>query len=440
VTHGHSHGPAPRVPARVQRILLLAVAPFALATLIGLALLWPSGDTGGGFVNNQSAARQYRATVTSVDPGGCEGPPTGAGSKIVCSVVEIRLDEGPDESDTFSINASAGEKQRQFEIGDPVLVSPVPEGEAAQPYFFVDYQRDRPLWVLAITFAIVVIALSRWRGLMSLIGMGLSLLLLVWFVIPAILEGSNPLAVAIVGSAAIMFLTLYLAHGPSARTTTAVLGTLASLALTGVLAIIFVELARFTGFSSEEAAFLQLSAGQVNLEGLLLGGIIIGTLGVLDDVTVTQAAAVWELHAANPEYGFRNLYSAGIRIGRDHIASTVNTLVLAYAGASLPLLILFSISNRALGGILTTEVVAEELVRTFVGSIGLVASVPITTLLTAAVVSHVPGGAPKLPKVRPPRPERAERRGKFEREWFGERDDVPPLSADKDQIERRADT
>ncbi len=160
---------------------------------------------------------------------------------------------------------------------------------------------------------------------------------------------------------------------------------------------------------------MQLSAGQVDLEGLLLGGIIVGALGVLDDVTITQASAVWELRAANPEMGYGALYRSALRIGRDHIASTVNTLVLAYAGASLPLLLIFSLSDQTVGNILTTEIMAEEIVRTLVGSIGLVASVPITTALAALVVA-APEGPPREPK------QRAEREARFkapraEREW-----------------------
>jgi uncharacterized membrane protein len=237
-----------------------------------------------------------------------------------------------------------------------------------------------------------------------------------WFVIPAILEGESPVAVSIVGAAAVMFVALYLAHGVNVRTSSAVLGTLVSLGITGILALLFVELARFTGFASEEALFLQVSAQQVNIKGLLLGGIIIGTLGVLDDVTITQASAVWELHVANPAYGARELYRAAVRIGRDHIASTVNTLVLAYAGASLPLLIVFSLSSRPLGEVLTTEVISEEIVRTLVGSIGLVASVPVTTALTAAVVSHR-----RERRGRGDEEKRSgEGRSRFEREWFGQ--------------------
>jgi uncharacterized membrane protein len=219
-------------------------------------------------------------------------------------------------------------------------------------------------------------------------GLAISFGVLVRFMLPAILVGKNPVAVAVVGSATIMFVALYLAHGINARTTTAVLGTVGALFLTGVLAWIFVTGSHLTGLASEESGLLAASLSGVSLRGLLLGGVVIGSLGVLDDVTVTQASAVWELHRANPTYGFQRLYAAGLRIGRDHIASTVNTLVMAYAGASLPLLVLFTLSSRRLGDVLTSEIVAQEIVRTLVGSIGLVAAVPITTALAAFVVDR----------------------------------------------------
>ncbi len=255
-------------------------------------------------------------------------------------------------------------------------------------WYFQDFARGRPMLLLTVLFAAAVLLLGRRRGLFSLAGLAFSLVLLVRFVLPAILEGHDPVAVAVVGAAAIMFVALYLAHGFNVRTTSAVVGTVASLLLIGVLSNLFVGATELTGLASEESGFLQALAGNVDLHGLLLGGIVIGSLGVLDDVTVTQASAVWELSLANTAYGFRQLYSAAIRIGRDHIASTVNTLVLAYAGASLPLLVLFTLSNRSLGDVLTGEVVAQEIVRTLVGSIGLVASVPITTALTAFVATR----------------------------------------------------
>ncbi|MGH2747108.1 MAG: YibE/F family protein [Actinomycetota bacterium] len=397
----HHHGPAPRASPRVRRRLALAVVPFAVATLAGLALLWPGDVSQESVFGAGPVPRQYNAAVVEVDEGACDAPPV---TGFTCAVVEVELEGGPDEGDRASFEFAEGEGVRKIGPGDAILVGRSPGAPEAQAYYFVDYRRDVPLLFLGAIFAAMVVALSRLKGLSALLGLGISLAVLVWFVLPAILEGSSPLAVAIVGAAAIMFVTLYMAHGISARTTTAVLGTLVSLTLTGVLAFVFVELGRFTGLASEEAAFLQVSAGQVNLEGLFLGGIIIGALGVLDDVTVTQASAVWELHRAQPDYGVRNLYGAALRIGRDHIAATVNTLVLAYAGASLPLLILFNLSDRSFATLATTEVVATEIVRTLVGSIGLVASVPITTALAAAVVrgEGAPAKKKSKPKWQPP--------------------------------------
>ncbi|MEA2452309.1 MAG: hypothetical protein QOG04_1019 [Actinomycetota bacterium] len=405
--HHHSHEPVV-VPAATRRLLLLALAPFLIATVVGLIVLWPSGEldiSKSGFRTDE-----FKASVADVTTGACPDVP--GQENFVCAHVTVTLEEGPDSGDSIEFDYSAGPRTRLIEQGDSVIVGKadvpeqaVPAGQPEPPpYFFLDFDRRMPLIWLGIVFSIVVIALSRWRGLAALAGLAVSLLVLTKFVLPAILSGSDPLAVAIVGGAVIMFLALYLAHGFNAATTTAVLGTLAALFLTGLLAWFFVNISFFTGAGSEEAAFLQISQQQVNLQGLLLASIIIGTLGVLDDVTVTQASAVWELHKANPEYGGRNLYRAAIRIGRDHIASTVNTLVLAYAGAALPLLILFSVSDRALGQVLNTEMVAEEIVRTLVGSIGLIASVPITTGLAVLVVNSG-GKSPPPTKRRKPKPE-----------------------------------
>jgi uncharacterized membrane protein len=205
--------------------------------------------------------------------------------------------------------------------------------------------------------------------------------------------------VAVVGSSAIMLIALYMCHGLSARTSVAVLGTLISLGLIGVLGSLFLGWAALTGNTDDSTGLIHGLYPDIDMSGLLLAGVIIGSLGVLDDVTVTQTSAVWELHEANPALGRRALYRAGIRIGRDHIASVVNTLVLAYAGAALPLLLLFSVARSDVGTVATSELVAEEIVRTLVGSIGLVASVPVTTALAALVVSadRPAAGAPTTP-------------------------------------------
>jgi uncharacterized membrane protein len=244
--------------------------------------------------------------------------------------------------------------------------------------------------VLAAVFAVVVVALGRWRGLAALVGIAVSLGVLLAFVFPALLDGAPPLGVALSGAAAIAYATLYLAHGVNDRTTVALVGTLASLGLTAVLAVSFAGAAALSGLASEESINLLAFAPGLDFRGLLLAAVVIGTLGVLDDVTITQVSAVWELHRSDPSLRPRALYAAGIRIGRDHIASTVNTLVLAYAAAALPLLLLFTQSGLGFGEIVASETVAVEIVQTLVGSIGLVASVPLTTALACWILTRAP--------------------------------------------------
>jgi uncharacterized membrane protein len=386
--HGHGGSHAAPAPRRTRWLLGLLVAPFALATFIAVLLLWPEDASPPvpDFIG--PPAELADGTVRSVDTDPCAG--TEPEQEVDCQAVAVKLSSGPEKGTTVEFEVSIGPGAPTLSKGDQIVVGRVAltgdDTEADNSWYFSDFQRRGSLTLLGVLFALAVVVLARWRGLMALVGLGISLVVLVRFVLPAILEGSNPVAVSVVGAALIMFVTLYMAHGFNVRTTTAVLGTLGALVLTGVLAWAFVEASHLTGLSSEEAGFLQAAAGQVNLEGLLLGGIVIGSLGVLDDVTVTQASALWELYHANPSMGFRALFSAGLRIGRDHIASTVNTLVLAYAGASLPLLVLFTLSNRELSEVLTGELVAQEIVRTLVGSIGLVAAVPLTTALGALVL------------------------------------------------------
>lgn len=240
---------------------------------------------------------------------------------------------------------------------------------------------------LAAAFALAVIAFGRWRGVAALGGLGVTFAVLVLFVVPAILAGEPPTLVAIVGSSAIMLTVLYLTHGISLSTTVAVIGTLAALTLTGVLSAASVAALNLTGVS-DDISFLVGGSLGVDTQGLLLAGIVIGALGVLDDVTVTQGVAVTEIAEANPAYGFGALYRAGSRVGRSHIASVVNTIVLAYAGSSLPLLVLVIADNGSLGSVVTNQVIAQEIVRTVVGTIGLVAAVPITTALAAVVAGR----------------------------------------------------
>ena len=369
-----------------HRVLLAAVAVAALATVVGLLALWPDGDRPDVSEELGLRADLVRGTVQLTEELPCEG--TAPEEGIDCILVHVRLDSGPDKGDVIVVENPVGPSTPDIGGGDGLVLGFAEDAPPGQQYYFADFERRTPLLWLGVIFAVAVIALGRWRGLRALVGLGITLVVLITFMLPALLEGSSPVAVAIVGASAILLVNLYLAHGFDVRTTTAVIGTLVSLGLIGVLAVAFVAATHLTGLASEEAGVLQALAGQVDARGLLLGGVIIGSLGVLDDVTVTQASAVWELREANPAYGARQLYRSALRIGRDHIASTVNTLVLAYAGASLPLLVLLVEAERGMGDVLTGETVAAEVVRTLVGSIGLVASVPITTALAAAVAAR----------------------------------------------------
>ena len=379
--HGHGHDAGPPAGRRVRLLIAALLIPCALATLVGLVLLWPSGASSA----QTGAQVPVDGEVTAAQATDCT-PGSGEGG---CVALVVRMADGPLPGRDLVQVVPVEPGTPTFGVGDAVVLGwsgadPTDPGS----YQIVDFQRDAPLLWLTALFAAAVLLLGRWRGLAALAALGLSFVVLLAFVMPAILAGRDPLAVAVVGSGLIMFMVLYLTHGPSARTSTAVLGTLFSLALIGVLGALFSAGARLTGLDSETNALIATLGTGVDARGLLLAGVVIGALGVLDDVTVTQASAVWELRRADPGMSTSALFGSAMRIGRDHVASAVNTLVLAYAGASLPLLLLFTLSGQGLGAVATSQSVATEIVRTLVGSIGLVASVPITTALDAVVASR----------------------------------------------------
>jgi len=383
--HGHAHGHSPVPPAgrRVRLLIAALLVPCALATLAGLVLLWPGG---GPPAAAQTVIQQsVQAEVTATRAADCS-PGSGDGG---CLALVVAMADGPLPGRDLVQVVPVEPGSPEFAVGDEVVLGytgadPTDPGS----YQIVDFQRGTPLIWLTAAFAVAVLLLGRWRGLAALAALALSFAVLLLFVLPAILDGHDPLAVAVVGAGLIMFAVLYLTHGPSARTSTAVLGTLVSLALIGALGAGFSSAARLTGLDDQTRNLIASLGTGVDARGLLLAGVVIGALGVLDDVTVTQASAVWELRRANPELGASALFGAAMRIGRDHVAAAVNTLVLAYAGAALPLLLLFTLSGRGIGEVVTTQDVATEVVRTLVGSIGLVASVPITTALAAVVASR----------------------------------------------------
>jgi uncharacterized membrane protein len=365
-----------------MRLFTGVAAVLAVATIAGLIVLWPgeveSGVAEGILVDSE------RGTVERVEETVCPGL---IGQD--CRQVYVRLESGPESGKLVRLQLGGqGSLDPDVDPGDELRVTKTPEPPGTDQvtgsgYSLVDFERRGPMLWLALIFVAAVLLLGRLRGALSLVGLAVSLALVLVFVVPSILDGNPPLAVAVTGALAIALVTIPLAHGLGAKSMAALLGTAASLFLTAALALLFTGLTHLTGLSSEEAIFLQLGQADLSLEGLLLAGIVIGALGVLDDVTISQASTVLALRRANPALGFGELFARALQVGRDHVSATVNTLVLAYVGAALPALLLFSAADLGVSEVVNFEIVAKEIVATLVGSIGLVAAVPITTALAA---------------------------------------------------------
>jgi uncharacterized membrane protein len=320
-----------------------------------------------------------------------EQAPAGGGQ---CVQTLISIDSGPNKDANTMLEFSGGPGQPHLAVGDHIRISRQVDAGGATSYAFYDFERTWPLIAFGAVFAVVIVAVAGWRGLRALIGIVVAFVVLVAFLLPALRDGASAIPVALVASAAILYAVIYLAHGVSLRTSAALLGTLAALLLAAVLSWGAIELAHLTGLSEDQNNEVAAYLGNVSITGLLLAGFIIGSLGVLNDVTVTQASTVFEL--AETGASRKAIFLGAMRVGRDHIASTVYTLVLAYAGSALPLLLLFSVANRSLGDVLTSESVAIEIARSAVGGIALALSVPLTTAIAAVLAT--PATAPAAPE------------------------------------------
>ncbi|WP_347956640.1 YibE/F family protein [Gordonia aichiensis] len=427
--HHHHHDHDGTLPGQLTRyakplvVGLLAIA--ALLVGVGVVVLWPSHADRPIPTQFRSAAggpiQISDARVVSQLKTDCSAPATGAASTEFptvpstggpCRASIIELTSGADTGKyavlliatnaaqagvgpgTAPVNPATADKpqpgQPRLESGDKVRVSAMPGPDGVAQYGFYDYQRGTPTIAWAIAFMLAIVAVATWRGVRALLGLVVAFAVLGFFTLPSILDGHSVVAVAVVSASAILFAVLYLAHGWNLRTSAALLGTLASMILAAALSSLAISTMSLTGLSAESTTSLQLYQGTISLNGLLLAGFVIGTIGVLNDVTITQAAATFEL-AAMPGQTRLGAFRAAMRVGRDHLASTVYTLVFAYAGSALPLLLLFSVASQPFGSLITTEQVAIELARAFVGGIALAGSVPLTTAIAAALV--VPGAA-----------------------------------------------
>lgn len=422
--HGHgSHGDvdeAVSVGRTARTVLVVSLVLAGLAALAGVGLLWPAEEDrpervdfaqeGVTFPAAQVRAVGEPCPVVRADP---NAPPTGGSTEPFpegCNVLDVTVVDGDGAGDDISLQAPPYVARSGLRPDDTVQLIRIPTpggapadggggGEGTEPavgsglspdgdasYGFSKVERDPPLLVLTVVFVVAVAVVARLRGILAMIGLGFAGAVVGWFMLPALLAGENGLLVALVGSAVIMYVVLYLAHGLSIRTSTALAGTLVGIAITTVIGLWGVESARLSGISDDTGELLLLYADGLDYQGLLTSAIIIAGLGVLNDVTITQSSAVWELRAAAPEMSRARLFSSGMRIGRDHIASTIYTIVFVYAGTALALLMLTSLYERPILEVITDEQVAEELVRTLASAIGLVLAVPITTAIAAATV------------------------------------------------------
>jgi uncharacterized membrane protein len=405
---GHSHAhlartagddlvePRLRVPAPLRAVLVGLVAVSAVAAVAVMVLLWP----GRSEIREALPANPYQdvrfqtGTVSQLQELSCAA--TSADrladgtipQSATCVTASVRLVSGPAAGDLIQIQVPVQVERAGLATGDRVRVAlyPATDGEPSV-YAWAGYDRGHALLLLAGLFVVAVVAVARLKGLAALAGIAVAYPMVALYFLPALRLGESPILVALSGCTVILIVVLYLAHGVSVRTTVALLGTLGGLAMIAGLAWWATSVAHLDGLSSENNYAISRITGSASLGGIILCGVILAGLGVLNDVTVAQVSSVWELRAVAPHLGAPSLFASGLRIGRDHLASTVYTVVFAYAGAALPALMLIDLYQQPLSEVLIGGEVAEEIVRTLVAGTGLVLAIPLTTLIAAAVAA-----------------------------------------------------
>ncbi len=399
----HSHrGSVEVAVAPVPRaVMLAALGLVAIATIVGLIRLWPSGDAVAGLTGDLEYAAAGvtfpQARITAIDPdcgeayGGADPADGPVPAMEACQIAHVQVLEGERAGEASSVVLQGPMAVSGLRPGDtlqlmsnPAAGQYAPEDQGIDSAFGINRNLSLGLWTLA--FVVAVVAIGRHRGALALLSLGFSGLMILWFVVPGLLAGGPGLALALVGASAIMYVALYVAHGPSIRTSAALAGTLVAVVITAIIAQLAVSTSRLSGLGDEDAGILSSIATELDFRGLLTCAIIIAGLGVLNDVTITQTSSVWELRAAAPHLPRRAIFARAMRIGRDHIASTIYTIVFAYAGAAMSVLLLLYLFDQPLLSVLTQEGIAIEIVRTLTSGIGLVLAVPITTAIAAVLV------------------------------------------------------
>src|SRR3954470_11332621 len=397
-THAHSpsgaHGGAEsrlRVGGRTRSLLVAVVTVTALVTIGGLLWLWPRGPLPHTADVGAYQQESISATVVGVTRRTCSGTSDdrvadgSVAPTVSCAAVRARLDDGPNVGRTVAVQVTGPTVDEGLAPGARAMVARFPDAESdgsgrsgeSDVYAWVDFDRGQPMWVLLAVFVLVVVAIARLRGLAALVGVGGGFAMVLFFVLPALRRGENPVAVTLVGSVAVMLIVLYASHGVSAKTTSALIGTVTALAATAGLAGWAASAAHLDGQTGEDALSLGQLVGARTVSAAVVSGMVLAGLGVLNDVTVTQASAVWELKAAAPHLGVPGLVTRAMRIGRDHLASTVYPLAFVYAGIALPVLLLIQVYNQPVTQVITSAPIAQEVVGMLVGGIGVALAVPL---------------------------------------------------------------
>uniref|UniRef100_UPI002629C7CB YibE/F family protein n=1 Tax=uncultured Corynebacterium sp. TaxID=159447 RepID=UPI002629C7CB len=331
-------------------------------------------------------------------PGGQPGTPPGAPAETPaeggsgdggCSVAIVDIMDGPDEGRRTLLQTSGMPGDPELAEGDEILLAKHQNPDGSALYAFLDMNRTVPLGAWLAVTALAIVAVAAWRGVRAIVGLAVTLALMGVFLIPALLRGGPPVALAVVVGAAILFPVMFLVHGVNWKSAAALGGTLTSLVVSAGLAHLAIGSANLRGLADDSNLLIQLYLPTVSVTGLMLAGFIVGTLGVLNDVTIAQASTVTELAEADPGARPMALFTSAMRVGRDHIASMVYTLVLAYMGTALPMTLLLAVVDRPLTQVLTSDVVATELLRSAVGALGLTLAVPVTTIIAAVTATTV---------------------------------------------------
>ena len=409
--HAHSHDTGPWIsdPRKIvwtppRAVLAVFLFLGAVATAVAVVVQWPSGDatTNDGFHQTSSLAQEVEnGTVALATSGPCSSPSVGTVFDTAppsdhpgtvdngpsCQQLIVDITSGPDKGQRTLFADTESEGSADLSVGDHVRMATTTGPDGSRSYAFQDFERTTPLWIWLVVALLAICLVGAWRGVRAIIGLALALGVIGVFLLPALARGGNPVVLAITACAAVLYLVLFLVHGMNWKTASSLGGTLVAMLLGTGLAALAIDTNELRGLADENNLQIILYLPGVQVTGLLLAGFILGTLGVLNDVTVAQAATISELRGAAPDASRWRLFTTAMRVGRDHLASTVYTLVLTYAGAALPLLVLLSVSGRSLGNILTSDIMATEVLRSAVGALALVAAVPLTTAIATVTTS-----------------------------------------------------